>query len=124
MHTIIIIVQIVAALGLLNVWLLRSTKRTAYRGGAAGSMREEFAAYGLPEWFMYLIGALKIVVAVLLIIGIWVPAVVLPTATLLCILMLGALSMHVKIGDPIMKSLPALGMLALGIVMVLASKNW
>ena len=87
-------------------------------------MREEFAAYGLPEWFMYLIGALKIVVAVLLIIGIWVPAVVLPTATLLCILMLGALSMHVKIGDPIMKSLPALGMLALGIVMVLASKNW
>ncbi len=124
MRTIIIIVQIVAALGLLNVWLLRASKRTAYRGGAASSMREEFAAYGLPDWFMYLVGALKIAVAILLLVGIWVPSVVLPTALLLCILMLGALSMHVKIGDPIVKSLPAFGMLALGIVMALASKNW
>lgn len=124
MRTIIIIVQIVAALGLLNVWLLRASKRTAYRGGGASSMREEFAAYGLPDWFMYLVGALKIAVAILLLVGIWVPSVVLPTALLLCILMLGALSMHVKIGDPIVKSLPAFGMLALGIVMALASKNW
>jgi hypothetical protein len=39
----------------------------------------------------------------------------LPTGALLllAVLMLGALSMHIKVKDPLRKSLPALGMLAL-----------
>ena len=113
MRTVMIILQIAAALGLLNVWLLRFNRRTAYRGGGAGSMTEEFAAYGLPAWFAYLIGALKVGSALALIAGIWFPAVVLPAAALVCVLMVGALAMHARIGDPLTKSLPALGMLAL-----------
>jgi uncharacterized membrane protein YphA (DoxX/SURF4 family) len=109
----IYVLQIAAALGLLNVWLLRFNQRTAYRGGSAGSMREEFATYGLPAWFAYLIGILKVGSAIALIVGIWIPVLVLPAAGLIGVLMLGALSMHIKIHDPLKKSLPALGMLVL-----------
>jgi len=113
MRTIMVILQFAAALGLLNVWLLRFHQRTGYRGGDAGSMVEEFAAYGLPAWFAYVIGSLKIGAALALIAGIWIPTLVLPAAALVAILMLGALAMHIKIADPLKKSLPALGMLAL-----------
>ena len=113
MGTVMVILQIVAALGLLNVWLLRFNRRTGYRGGDAGSMVEEFAAYGLPAWFAYVIGALKVGSALALIAGIWRPAVVLPAAALISILMLGALAMHARIRDPLKKFLPALGMLVL-----------
>ncbi len=115
MRIIIYILQIAVALGLLNVWLLRFNQRTAYRGGNANSMQEEFAAYGLPAWFVYLIGALKIGSALALIVGIWFPVLVLPAAGLISVLMVGALSMHIKIHDSLKKSLPALGMLALSL---------
>ena len=113
METVMVILQVAAALGLLNVWLLRFSQSTSYRGGDARTMVEEFAAYGLPAWFTYLIGSLKIGAALALIAGIWLPALVLPAAVLICILMLGALAMHTRIGDPLKKSLPALGMLGL-----------
>ena len=108
-----IILQVAAALGLLNVWLVRFHRPTEYRGGNAGSMIDEFATYGLPAWFAYVIGALKIGAAFALIAGIWMPYLVLPAAVLVCVLMVGALAMHIKIQDPLKKSLPALGMLAL-----------
>ena len=101
------ILQIVVGLGLLNVWLLRAGSATSYRGGEARSLKEEFAEYGLPDFFFYLVGALKIGSAILLIAGIWVPALVLPAAAVVAVLMVGALVMHVKVGDPAMKSLPA-----------------
>lgn len=113
MRTVMIILQIAAALGLLNVWLLRFEQRTGFRGGDAGTMVEEFAAYGLPAWFTYVVGSLKIGAALALIAGIWIHGIVLPAAALISILMIGALAMHIKIGDPVKKSLPALGMLAL-----------
>jgi uncharacterized membrane protein YphA (DoxX/SURF4 family) len=103
--------QIVVGLGLLNVWLVRAQSAAAFRGGSAQSLREEFAAYGLPEWFFYLIGVLKIGSAVLLIVGIWVPEVVPAAAGTVAILMVGALAMHAKVKDPLMRSLPAMLML-------------
>ncbi len=102
-----IVFQIIVALGLLNVWLLRFNKSTEYRGKNAKNLKEEFAAYGLPDWFVYLIGALKIGSALALLAGVWFPALVLPAATLVALLMIGALAMHFKVGDPLMKSMPA-----------------
>lgn len=105
------ILQIVVALGLLNVWLLRPGRRTAYRGGEASSLKEEFAAYGLPDFLFYLVGALKIGAAIALIAGIWNASLVLPAAALVVLLMVGALAMHAKVKDPATKSLPAFLML-------------
>lgn len=105
--TLSMILQLVVGLGLLNVWVVRSKAATAYRGGKAQTLKEEFGAYGLPEWMFYLVGALKVGAAIALIVGLWVPALVQPAAAVIVVLMLGALAMHVKVKDPLMKSLPA-----------------
>jgi len=106
-----ILLQVILGLGLLNVWLLRSSRATAFRGGDSTSLRQEFAAYGLPTWFFYLVGALKLGCAVSLLVAIWVPELLQPAVGLLVLLMLGALAMHVKVNDPPIKSLPAALML-------------
>ena len=113
------ILQVVVGLGLLNVWLVRAQSSTAFRGGSAQSLREEFAAYGLPDWFFYLVGVLKIGSAVLLIVGIWLPEVVPPAAGTVAVLRVGALSMHAKVKDPLSKSLPALLMLLMAVAILL-----
>ena len=113
------ILQVVVALGLLNVWLVRAQSSTAYRGGSAQSLKDEFATYGLPEWTFYLVGGLKIGAAILLIVGIWVPQVVRPSAIVVAVLMIGALAMHAKVKDPLTKSLPALMVLLMVVAITL-----
>lgn len=115
----IIILQIICALGLLNVWILRNKKSTKYRGGNSKNLKEEFQAYGLPVWVYYLVGFLKISLACLLIIGIWLPILVLPIALLIFILMLGALTMHIKVHDSLLKSVPAILMLIISLSLML-----
>lgn len=117
--TIANILQVITAGGLINVWLLRFNKHTPFRGGSSKSIIEEFATYGLPAWFSYLVGALKISSAILLIAGIWLPQLVLPVSSLVSSLMVGAILMHLKIRDPLIKSLPALLMLILGLSIIL-----
>lgn len=118
-ETLVIIFQVVIALGIVNVWILRFNKSTAYRGGNAESMKEEFEAYGLSETVMKVVGFLKLSFAALLIVGIWYPMVVVPAAAGMLLLMVGALLMHVKIGDEPIKSLPALLMLVMSGYLVL-----
>lgn len=113
-----ILLQIIVALGLLNVWLLRFNRKTAYRGGGATSMREEFSVYGLPPAALHVVGALKIAGAVALIAGIWIPETVLPAAAVIALLMLGALAMHLKVKDPAKKSLPAATVLILTLAII------
>ncbi len=107
------IVQIIIALGIFNVWVLRYGKPTSWRGGDAKNMREEFEVYGLPVWFMGVIGALKLLFATLLIAGVWFPALTMPAALGLAVLMLGAIVMHVKVKDPLQRLLPAVSVLVL-----------
>jgi hypothetical protein len=111
-----LILQIIIALGLLNVWLLRYTKSTTYRGGNAKNLKDEFAVYGLPVWAHYAVGILKVSAAIALIAGVWISSITFFASLLVVFLMLGALGMHLKIQDPIKKSVPALAMLAMSIV--------
>ena len=116
------ILQILIAFGLVNVWLVRSGRKTKYRGAGAQNMKQEFAVYGLPSWFMYVIGFLKMVIALVMIIGLFVPQIMYPFGFLalivLSVLMLGALSMHIKVRDPFIKMLPALLMLAMAVLTI------
>ena len=118
MEILVKVSQIVIGCGLLNVWLLRFNKATAYRGGTAANMREEFAAYGLPAWSCYLVGFLKIASALALLGGLLYPALVLPATVVVAVLMAGALAMHLKVGDPLKKSLPALSVLILCAIII------
>lgn len=111
------VLQLIIALGLLNVWVVRFNRPTSYRGGAAKTLPEEFAAYGLPSWFVYVIGFLKISIALVLIAKLIVPNLIgmvgIYALILLAVLMMGAIMMHLKVHDPITKFLPALGMLGM-----------
>jgi hypothetical protein len=118
MQTIVHICQIIVGLGLLNVWLLRFNKPTAYRGGTSANMLGEFAAYGLPAWSCYLVGFLKVASAIALLAGLLYPAPVLPAALIVTLLMAGAVAMHVKVGDPFKKFVPALSVLVLCVIII------
>jgi len=115
----VLVSQIIVALGIFSVWVVRSGQATSWRGGGARSLKEEFHVYALPGWSVWVIGFLKLLCATLLIAGIWLPALTRPAAAGLCVLMVGAVAMHLKVNDPLQKSLPALGMLALCVLIVL-----
>lgn len=108
-----IALQLIVGLGILNVWLLRSGKATSYRGGDAKNLREEFATYGLPFWFMCVIGVLKVGLALALLAAIWISSLAQPAAIGLGLLMLGAFVMHLKVKDPFNKGLPSIAVCAM-----------
>lgn len=118
MEWIKIAIQLIIAVSIFNVWILRFGKPTKWRGGNAKSMKEEFEAYGLPGWFMILIGALKLIFATLLIIGIWVSELVNPAAIGIAVLMFGAVIMHIKVKDSPIKSFPAFSFLVLSLILI------
>ena len=118
-QTLAITLQIIIALGLLNVWLVRGNRTTAYRGGDAKNIVEEFAVYGLSPQVCYLVGFLKVSCAVVLLVGLWLPVVRLPAVALVAFLMLGAVAMHAKVGDPIKKTIPAALMLTMCLLCML-----
>ena len=107
------LLQVFVGLGILNVWLIRANWSTGYRGGDAKNLKEEFATYGLPGWFFYLVGTLKITFALTLIAGVWVPVLTKPAAIGMAVLMAGAFVMHLKVKDPLQKGWPSLAMLLL-----------
>jgi hypothetical protein len=116
LETILIALQIIIALGIFNVWILRFGKSSNWRGGEAKNMKEEFQVYGLPSWFVGVIGFLKILFALMLVVGLWIPALVQPAAIGIAILMLGAIVMHIKVKDSLTKSLPAFSLLVLSAI--------
>ena len=115
MHLVVSVIQVIVALVLLNVWLMRFSASTAYRGGNAHTMPEEFAAYGLPRWSMWVVGGLKVGAALCLLLGLRFPVLVMPAAVVIAVLMVGAMAMHWKIHDTAKKNVPALVMLALSV---------
>lgn len=116
MNTLRTVLQVVVGLGILNVWLIRANLSTGYRGGDAKSLKEEFRTYGLPDWFFYLVGLLKIICALALLAGVWFHVLVIPGALGLAVLMAGAFTMHLKVKDPFKKAWPSLAMLALSLL--------
>ena len=113
MKYIAIACQIIVGLGILNVWILRFRKSSPYRGGRAKNIQEEFAAYGLPAWSVGLVGFVKVSAAIGLLVGIFIPQAILPSALVLTVLMLCAVGLHLRIKDPPAKSMPAATVLLL-----------
>ena len=118
MEVIKIICQLVVGLGILNVWVLRFNKATPYRGQQAKTLKEEFETYGLPSWFVYLVGAIKVPAAIALLVGIAFPILVVPAAIAIAVLMLGAVVMHLKVQDAAQKFVPASLVLLLCLIII------
>lgn len=113
MDAVVRLLEVIVALGLLNVWIVRARSTTAYRGGTAQTLREEFSTYGLPAVAFYVVGTLKILAGVTLLASLWLPMPARLAATVVAGLMVGAIAMHIKVKDPVRKSVPAILMLAM-----------
>ena len=111
------ILQLLIGLGLLNVWVVRQNRPTGYRGAASASLREEFAAYGLPPAAFYVVGLLKITAGLILLAGLVWPMPVRAAAIVVAVLMVGAILVHTRIKDPVRKSVPAAVMLAMSLAL-------
>ncbi|KRO67104.1 MAG: hypothetical protein ABR84_01230 [Cryomorphaceae bacterium BACL21 MAG-121220-bin10] len=107
----------------LNVWLFRFNKATIYRGGDATNMIEEFAAYGLSESMVYIVGGLKVLAALGLLLGFVYRKSIAPSALLMSVLMVGAIAMHFTVGDAPIKYLPAGLMLLSSLGILYADKK-
>ena len=86
-------------------------------------MKEEFAEYGMSENAMYAVGATKVTLATMMLIGHRVPRLVRPASAGLAALMLGAIGMHVKVKDPIKRALPAISVFTLSTTSALLNRR-
>ena len=113
MEYLLIGIKIILFVSIVNVWFFRFNKSTSWRGEGANSMKEEFANCGLTGGLVYVVGAIKVLAATGLLLSIWYPALTLPSATVMAVMMAGAVAMHLKVQDPIRCSFPALLFLVL-----------
>ena len=112
MNTYTIIAQLIIALSVGYVWIFRFD-----------NIIKEFKQYGLSDLTRNIVGALKIVLATLLITGIWYPELVFIPALLMAFLMACAQFFHFKVKNPWSKHFPSLFLLVLSLfVAILASK--
>jgi len=124
MDLIVMAIQIIIALAIFNVWILRYGKATSWRGGNAKNMKEEFKVYGLPSWFVGVVGSLKTLFAIMLIAGLFYPGLTNIAAMGIATLMLGALAMHFKVKDPVLKSLPSFTLMLLSVITIYFNQSY
>ena len=106
--------KLILVFGIINVWLVRYKKETAYRGSDSKNLKDEFLAYGYPVWFFYVIGFLKLCFAALVFLDFWLSVMWLRVGAFgLLGLMVGAVFSHLKVKDTFKKYLPATVMLLL-----------
>jgi len=111
--------QAVIGLSVLRVWLINFNKPSKWRAANATTMREEFEVYGLPDWAIYMVGFLKVAFSIGLLAGIWLPELVTLSASGIAFFMFFAILMHIRVKDPIVKSIPAITFLTLSILIIL-----
>jgi len=96
------IAQIIVAISIGTVWIFRFD-----------NIVKEFTQYGLSDFIRTLVGSAKIVLATLLVVGVWYQSLVLVPALLMAFLMLAAQYFHFKVKNPWQKHIPSLFLLAL-----------
>jgi len=102
MENLIDLTQIIIAISVVYVWTFRFH-----------NVLKEFEQFGLSDLTRNIVGATKISLATLLIVGIWYSSLVLIPSILMGLLMIGAQYFHFKISNSFIKHLPSLILLAL-----------
>ena len=115
----LLLVKSIIFLGIMNVWFVRRETKTNWRGGNSLSLKDEFRFYSLPDWTFYFVGGTKILSALFIFLSIWIDEVPQEIfAFILSVFMIFAIFMHLKVGDKLIKSLPALFMLLCSIIIL------
>lgn len=102
--------QIIIAASVAYVWIFRFE-----------NIIKEFEQFGLSVLIRSFVGASKIALATLLIVGIWYPNLIIIPSILMGLFMISAQYFHFKIKNPFMKHLPSLLLLILCVFLTLAS---
>lgn len=105
--------QIVVAVAVGYVWIFRFD-----------NIVNEFRQYELSDLTRTMVGASKLILATLLVVGIWYPALVLVPAVLMGLLMAAAQYFHFKVNNPVLKRLPSLVLLGLCVFIAAAALNY
>ena len=106
------IAQLVLAVSVGYVWIFRFE-----------NIVKEFKQYGLSDQTRTLVGATKLVLSTLLVVGIWHSELVLIPAILMGALMIAAQYFHFQAKNPMIKRLPSLVLLVLSAYIALAAAN-
>ena len=110
MENFIKLAQIMIAISVAYVWVFRFD-----------NVVKEFKQFGLSDLMRSFVGAAKISLATLLVVGIWYSTLVLVPSVLMGLFMIGAQYFHFKISNPFIKHLPSLILLILCAFIALAS---
>ncbi len=105
MHSIAIAAQLIIAASVFYIWIFRFD-----------NIVRDFETFQYSPIFRNAVGVVKLVIATLLVVGIWMPAVVLGAALGMTALMLGAQYAHFGVRNPIAKRVPSAVLLALCLV--------
>jgi hypothetical protein len=106
----VIFAQIIVAASVAFVWIFR-----------LDNVIKEFKQFGLSALTRTFVGATKISLSTLLVVGIWYPSIVPISAIIMGLLMIAAQYFHFKIKNPFVKHLPSLILLILCAVIALSS---
>ena len=107
MEKIAIFCQIIIAVSVINVWVFRYD-----------NIVEEFVQYGLSNLIRNIVGATKISLSTLLIVGIFYEEVVLASSLLMAFLMICAQIAHISVKNPLFKYIPSFILLLLSLFVV------
>ncbi|MAC40724.1 MAG: hypothetical protein CMJ05_02905 [Pelagibacterales bacterium] len=105
MEKIAIYSQIVIAISVINVWVFRFD-----------NIVKEFKQYGLSDTLRNIVGAFKISLSTLLIVGIFYEDVILVSSLSMAFLMICAQIAHIKARNPLMKYVPSFILLLLSLL--------
>lgn len=109
MNTLSNIAQVIIAITIFIVWVIRYD-----------NIVKEFKQYGISDLLRNFVGFSKIALATLLVTGIWYPTLVFIPAILMAGLMLCAQVAHIKVKNPPMKFVPSLILFALCVFIAFA----
>ncbi|PQB06719.1 hypothetical protein BST83_05795 [Polaribacter filamentus] len=121
MNYIIIAFKITVGISILNVWLLQQNKPTRWRGGDAKTIVEEFKVYGFSKNFCYVIGFLKVSLAIILMASIQFEMLTLIGSLGLSALLAGSILMHIIVKDVWYKSFPAFLFIVMNLIIASGS---
>ncbi|NQW27515.1 MAG: DoxX family protein [Flammeovirgaceae bacterium] len=99
------LLQIILALSVVYVWVFRFD-----------NIIIEFKLYQLSDLTRNLVGAAKIVLSTLLVVGIWFPPLVLMSSISMAILMVFAQLAHFKVKNPWVKHVPSFVLLVFAVL--------
>lgn len=112
MNNLALLAQAIVAISIVIVWVFRFD-----------NIVKEFKQYGLSDLTRTVVGSAKIILATLLVAGIWYPSLVLIPALMMAFLMISAQYFHFKVKNPWQKRMPSLFLLLLCLFIAAVSLN-